>query len=231
MKWFKHMANARDDDFMEWLEEEYGFEGVGRWWRILEIIASAMEKNANDPSTTHTWTKWQTLLRGKRSVLNGYLTAIASRGKMFLEQNENILKINVPNLLKLRDEYSKKSRHTPDTRQSDFLQEAEAEANTYKDLKATPLPPAIVDNSKVKKESFKNNDFDAAAVACCCVLNRKVLSPTDAALLLGWLEKYDWEKYLKPLLISKTEKFAESNMGKRPASLQYFTEAIREKAP
>ncbi len=230
MKWFKHMANARDDDFMEWLEEEYGFEGVGRWWRILEIIASAMEKNANDPSSEHTWIKWQSLLRGKRPLLLRYLSAIEQRGKMKLTVEQNKMKITVHNLLKLRDEYSKKSGHTPDTLRTPIPQEAEAEAKTDKDKKEAPLPPHVVDNSKTKKESFKNNDFDAAAVACCCVLNRKTLSPTDAALLLGWLEKYDWEKFLKPLLISKTEKFAESNMGKRPASLQYFTEAIREKA-
>lgn len=231
MKWFKHMANARDDDFTEWLEETYGFEGVGRYWRILEIIAAEMDKHPNDPSATHTWTKWQTLLRGKRSQLLGYLSAIASRDKMKLVHDENILKITIPKMLELRDNHTRNLQATSKQLQSDLFLELEADKET--DLKATPLPPqAPIPVPKLRKEEkrFNLDDFEAATAACCSLLSVRMLAPSDAALLMSWLKTHDFKTILFPIISKKIESFAMNNSGKRPASLQYFKDAIDEKA-
>ena len=133
MKWFKHYANASDDDFIEWLEGEYGLEGYARWWKILETIAKSMDKSG-EPCAVHSWNKWQTLLVGKRSKLLTYLLAIQSRGKMKLEYNENVLKITCPKMLKMKDEYSRKSGHAPDKCPDNVAQEAEQETETEKQL-------------------------------------------------------------------------------------------------
>ena len=46
MRWFKHLTTASDDETMAALIEEFGPEGYGVFWIILEKIAAQMtEKN------------------------------------------------------------------------------------------------------------------------------------------------------------------------------------------
>lgn len=113
MKWFKHMSDASDDAFIEELEDKFGWEGYGRWWKLLEIIARAMDKN-NEPFAIHSWVKWSLFLKGKRNKVSLFLVALQDQGKITLEQNGDILKITCPKLLELRDEYTKRSGHPPD---------------------------------------------------------------------------------------------------------------------
>jgi hypothetical protein len=108
MKWFKHMSNASNDSFVENLEEIYGWEGYGRWFKLLEIIATKMDKST-DCYAEHSWVKWQSLLKGKKNKLNSFLVHCQNEGKIKLEQNGNILKIICPKLLELRDEHTRNS--------------------------------------------------------------------------------------------------------------------------
>lgn len=112
MKWFRHMTNASDDAFIEELEELFGWEGYGRWWKLLEIIASDMKEG--DPSATHSWVKWQSFLKGKRNKLETFLKHCENKSRIKLEQNGNILKITLPKLLELKDEYTRKSGQAPE---------------------------------------------------------------------------------------------------------------------
>jgi hypothetical protein len=114
MKWFKHYSDASDDDFIESLEEKFGLEGYARWWKILEIIAKGMDKNPSDPTASHPMQKWCSLLRAKPKVLLSFLEHSGNKSRMKWKQNGNIIEISVPNLLKIRDEYTRKSGHTPD---------------------------------------------------------------------------------------------------------------------
>lgn len=82
---------------------------------------------------------------------------------------------------------------------------------------------------KQEKKVFKN-DFGAAAAACCALLQRRMLSQVDDLRLKKWLESYDFDGFIKPLLIDKTRRFMEKNSGKAPASLEYFIEAVKEKS-
>ncbi len=114
MRWFKHFSDASDDDFIESLEEKFGLEGYARWWKILEIISKAMDKNPCDPSASHPMKKWCQLLKAKPKILLTFLAHSENLGRICWEQNENIIIIKVPKLLKLRDEYSRKSGYSPD---------------------------------------------------------------------------------------------------------------------
>lgn len=240
MKWFKHMADARDDDFIEWLEENYGFEGTGRWWRILEIIAGSMDKNSNDPSATHSWKKWQILLRGKRSQLTGYLLAMRLRGKIEVVETGNEMKITCKNILKMRDNHSRNLQVTTKPLTSNLALEAEAEKERKKEStsgreldSAAPVqnekPALAIPVPKIKQEKrIINNDLAAAAAACCSLLYRKRLSPLDLTILGTWCEKWDFESQIFPVLIDKTKKFSEKNAGKPPATISYFSPAIQE---
>lgn len=106
MKWFKHLSDASDDAFIENLEEIFGWEGYGRWWKLLEIIAKKMDET-NACFAEHSWVKWQSFLKGKRNKLELFLGHCHDKGKINLEQNGNILKISCPKLLELRDNHTK----------------------------------------------------------------------------------------------------------------------------
>lgn len=223
MKWFKHMAGAGDDEFIEWLEEEYGFEGSGRWWRICEKIAQNMDKNNNDPSAEHTWVKWQNILRGKRSVLISFLSAIERRSKMKLEQNEFKMKITIPKMLELRDEHTSRSGVTPDpTREL-----LPVEQSSKKESIITFL---TVDSMKEKSENQLPDDIDPA-VACCEILSLRKLSTVDQAILFSWSQRFDFQNHVLPILIEKTESFMKNNFNRRPATLSYFSKAVQESIP
>lgn len=108
------MADASDDEFISELEDKFGLEGYARWWKLLEIIAKQMD-GTDKCSAEYSWVKWQSFLKGKRNKLETFLEHSQNKLKINLEQNGNILKISCPKLLELRDEYSRKSGHTPDT--------------------------------------------------------------------------------------------------------------------
>ena len=43
MKWFKHETDAIHSEKLTRLINEFGFEGYGRFWRIMEIVAERMD--------------------------------------------------------------------------------------------------------------------------------------------------------------------------------------------
>jgi hypothetical protein len=114
MRWFKHMSDAADDEDMELLMADYGLEGYARWWLLLESIAKQMDKS-DKCSVAYSWGKWQTILRGKRNKLETFLKRLENKSKIKLKENGNILEIECRKLLKLRDEYTKKSGHSQDS--------------------------------------------------------------------------------------------------------------------
>lgn len=175
MKWFKHASDASDDSFIEGLEEKFGWEGYGRWWKLLEIIAREMEKN-DLPFAEHTWVKWQSLLKGKRKNIELFLAHCVAQNKLIIsgsfslqtgnkletnsvvadcdrKQTENKLKITCNKLLDLRDNHTKKF---PVTFQELPPKTKIEEKESKKEL-SSPLPPSEpVDNS----EGMMIDDFE-----------------------------------------------------------------------
>jgi hypothetical protein len=137
MKWFKHMSDASNDSFMEELEDKFGWEGFGRWWKLLEIIATKMDET-DLCSAEHSWVKWQSFLKGKRNKLELFLSHCQDKGKIKLEQNGNILKISCPKLLELRDEYSRKSGHKQDKGQDKLPAKNKEERIKIEDKNISP---------------------------------------------------------------------------------------------
>lgn len=128
MKWFKHLADASASELISEVEALYGLEGYARYFKILEVVAGKMD-HTNRCEVAYPWQKWQEILRGKRGRLTTFLTFLQERGAITFreenaekpgrfpeatekqtesgpKQNGNILRIKVPNLLKIRDNYS-----------------------------------------------------------------------------------------------------------------------------
>ncbi|NIQ00979.1 MAG: hypothetical protein GWM98_11620 [Nitrospinaceae bacterium] len=143
MKYFKHFCDASDnDDFISELEELFGLEGYARWFKLLEAVGGQMKKDG-EPAASFSWTKWQTKLKGKRNKLETFLEHCQNKSKLNLKLSGNILEIRIPNMKKIKDEYSRRSGHAPDKlppidqRAKSKEQKAEGEGGE----KTTPPPP------------------------------------------------------------------------------------------
>ena len=94
------------------LEDRFGLPGYARWFKLLEKIGQVMG-GENGCSATYPWTDWQRFLKGKRNKLDSFLVHLENKQKINLKRNGNILEIECPKLLEIRDEYSKKSGQSP----------------------------------------------------------------------------------------------------------------------
>lgn len=63
MKWFKHLSDASQDEFLLDLMTEYGFSGLGRWWAIVEVVAGQMKKGGNKCEIEMSVQAWCQLLK------------------------------------------------------------------------------------------------------------------------------------------------------------------------
>lgn len=107
MKWFKHFSDARHDEFITWLRAEYGMEGVGRWWTLLEVVGEQMSPKGNGCSAKHPRKEWCAFLKQKQNKMNLFLKQIENKSKIKLIEHENVLEIKIPKMLELRDNYSR----------------------------------------------------------------------------------------------------------------------------
>ena len=113
MRWFKHLTSARDDENIERLITEWGFEGYGRYFAMLEIIAGTMG-TGNNSEATFSWAYWQAELRCKRFKLLKFFAFCRCLNVTFEDHGTGVT-VRAPNLLKYRDEYSRKKNQQTDT--------------------------------------------------------------------------------------------------------------------
>lgn len=106
MKWFKHETDAKDSEKLKAIIDEFGFEGYGRWFRIMEIIAEKMDESTRCHYEQSEW-EWCCNLKAKRKQLTCFLKATEKQMLCKVERNGKQLRIEIPNLLKKRDNYSK----------------------------------------------------------------------------------------------------------------------------
>lgn len=163
MRWFKHLSNAHNDECMSELLDEFGAEGYGVWWIILEKIASQMDKSGRCFArySVKKWAKSCGVSAKKFQKTVSFLSKLGKFSIKVCEKNSDFLIIECLNLLKFRDEYTKKSRQTPDTRRTlsgaTPEQEAEAEAEAETETEEGRAPDS--ENSKIQKTLTKCRDI------------------------------------------------------------------------
>ena len=107
MKWFKHDTDAFMSEGVDALIEQTGFEGYGRWCRILEMIAFKMDET-DRCSVEYSEQYWRKMLGIYRTTsLLDYLKILTELFSISVESNGNLICISIPNLLKKRDKYTK----------------------------------------------------------------------------------------------------------------------------
>ncbi len=169
MKWFKHFSDASDDEFVALLEEEFGLAGYARWFKLLEVIARQMDKT-DRCYAEYSEQKWCYFLKAKRKQLTCFLVTCEKQLKINQEASENIIRISVPKLLKIKDNYTKDYQET-----TKRLPSKEVEVEVEEEVKTSsaygiflnlwnPLPPEMKKGKERAWDSFKNqvvteNDF------------------------------------------------------------------------
>jgi len=139
LKWFKHDTDCDRSEGLSYLLEEEGFAGYGRWFRLLEIVASKMDKS-NKCSIEYPAKKWGILLGLKQKKLKTFLKHCENKLKTKVVCYDNIIRIEIPNLLNKRDEYSQKSGHNQD---NVFVRSKIKNKDTDKDIKKTTCPDSL----------------------------------------------------------------------------------------
>lgn len=125
MKWFKHFTHASNGDTITKIEREFGLEGYARWFKLLEIIGRGMDGTDRCSAKYHI-NDWCAFLKCKPNKFRTFVERLADVSETFVERSGNVsqtygehsgdvYEIKVPNLLKIRDEYSKKSGQDPES--------------------------------------------------------------------------------------------------------------------
>lgn len=106
MKWFHHDSDFRHKEAIAKLKAEFGFEGIGRYWTICEIIAEQMDFSdkcfAEFPEK-----KWLSELVIRRPLFRRYLSVIGQLFDNRVITNGSLIRIEMPNLLEKRDNHTR----------------------------------------------------------------------------------------------------------------------------
>ncbi len=119
MRWFKHLAAARRDErlaaYMD--ESRNPLEAYGFWFCLLEVVAEHMAPGETKCSATYSLPHWARQLYCHHNLVTTYLGNLGGNGLVIVEYHENTkpkrITVTIPNLLKYRDEYHRKSGQTP----------------------------------------------------------------------------------------------------------------------
>lgn len=117
MKWLKHQTATVDDERIARLIGDGGEAGrarYGTFWLVMEIIASQMEGSNPSCSVSYPTSVWARKLFTRGSLVFSTLSTLAVTGVVTVERDGNDIRVTNCNLLKYRDEYSRKSGVTPE---------------------------------------------------------------------------------------------------------------------
>jgi len=156
MKWFKHETDSIHSEKLSRLKNEFGFEGYGRYWRIMELVAERMD-GSNRCHIELPEKEWHRLLSIRRPSFNHYLFVIRllfDSWRITTDNETQLIRIEIPNLLGKRDNYtsdlqasSKKlpnrSRSRKEEERDTFSQEISLKKNAQKNTPNTEVTQAI----------------------------------------------------------------------------------------
>jgi len=122
--------------------ETMGAEGYGVWWIILEVIASQMD-TTDKCSANYSAKKWGSFCGFSAKRFQKVAEKLAEFSSISVKKTGEFLEIECHNLLKYRDEYSKKSGQTPDKVRSKIQKQIQKQKqNTEKNNNLSSGKPA-----------------------------------------------------------------------------------------
>lgn len=107
MKWFKHISTSYNDEKLSQMTDMLGMEGYGFWWRTLEVVAEKMDET-NNYSCSFSSKKWGSFYGFSAKKFEKFARIFEKFSLFSVEILENSITVSIPNLLKYKDEWSKK---------------------------------------------------------------------------------------------------------------------------
>lgn len=156
MKWFKHQSTARNDEKIARLEDKCGLEGYGFYFKMLELVAEVID-STDRCEVTYSMSRWgrQTNVTTKKWLFLS--SCCADVGLMIVQRCNDDITVNIPNLLKYRDNHTKNLQVTSKQDKEEYKEDKEKEEDKEKikevaDATAQPKKP------KVKTTPTKNHE-------------------------------------------------------------------------
>lgn len=147
MRWMKHLTSAHQDGEITRVLEESGALAYGVYWLILEDIAGPMEGGPSmSPEATHSDQRWAQIAHVDPRLWRKCRETLGRKLLEITVVEGNRVRIRAPNLLKYKDEYSKKSGQTPvlNRAEGEQKQSTAAAAQTgTPPLPQSPLPESL----------------------------------------------------------------------------------------
>ena len=92
------------------LSDEFGLEGYGLYWIILEAIAEQCTAENDKIFLELSPKNWRKVAEISPKKLEKFLSFSEKLGLFSVKKSQNLIRVECPNLLKYRDEYSKKKK-------------------------------------------------------------------------------------------------------------------------
>ena len=149
MKWFKHSCTARDDQKISKLMDELGLEGYGAYMIILEVVGHEMGSTSEcfAEFSLKKWGSFAQLSAKKFAKFAEVMAKLSLFDAQILEKN---CRIEIPNLLKYRDNHSRNLQVADKKVSLDKEKEKEKEKDIRK----------VVPTCKKKKASDYSKAFE-----------------------------------------------------------------------
>ena len=142
MKYINHMTSSHDDEKHRAAMDLAGLQAYGAYWIICEKIAAQIRPECVSTSLQLSWKSWASSLQVDPRVARRLVRVIGESRLAIVEETDSGARVNIPNLLKYGDEYTKKvlkkSGQTPD------------KLPTISGSPAVPALPAVPDKPKIE---------------------------------------------------------------------------------
>ena len=189
------MTASWDDEKLASLVGEGGDSGLalyGAFWRLAEIVAAQMDGKNPSCSLSYPVWRWAQRLSIRKSYLSSILLRLQKEGLVVLEGDpkcDQTVIVKMPNLLKYRDEYSKKSRQTP-------VQEGDTEGDTEgeqiqieKEPESLPMPENLPAMKSAEVVEIWNASTRGKLPQAKSTLKRQAIIQTRLKES-GWIEDF-----------------------------------------
>lgn len=105
MKWFKHHSNANRDEKLSRLVDEFGLEGYGLYWLIVESIAEQFD-DKNKTFLEYSERNWRKISGFSAKKFQKFLEIVQKTEIFLVKIEDDVIRIDCPKLLKIQDNYS-----------------------------------------------------------------------------------------------------------------------------
>lgn len=194
MRWIKHLTCARQDEKIVALISDCGHTACAVWWMVLEIVAGQMDPKSPKCSLTYPVSRWATELQLRPQHVKMRLEQLAvDRGVGALlrlswsgvggKEGNSYATVEIPNILKYRDEYSKKSGQSTDSIRTIPRSEAEQDTDTDRKQKQKQKAGDITFEEFVRLDQEKRNGRHVALPAPASQVSLPAAAAAAAPLL------------------------------------------------